>query len=499
MYSMLNIQIDNAIRFKRAELMDEDPQLFDRIKQDLEIANPDYWKAKAQEYSTYNIPRTIDCYEYDKDADELTLPRGYLTRFVDHVDVELNWNTVHLEGLRVPTDIINLRDYQEPAVEDCLRKDGVLVAPTGAGKTSMALELARRIGYMTLWITHKNDLAAQVIERAVEYLGIPASDIGMIGGGKECVGPWLTVGTVQTLARRDLTEYADVFGTVIMDECHHAPADTFKTILHAFRAAYRYGVTATPKRSDGLEKMMHLYIGPTLHTISEEIVAEAGGTVTPDLKVVGTGADSSTWAAFEEEERDYKKHLDEYKEYQKLGKWKRKPRKPRMPYSGIITELLESTSRNNLILNTIAQYGSGHSNLVLTARKEHAHLLAGELPKRSPELRPAVIDSDTKTKARVEMLQAMREGDLDILFAVDIPKEGLDVPILDRLYFVAGGKDPIMVQQASGRIRRPHPDKSGALIVDFVDWNVPIMKVHFFQRRRIYSKLGIVSVKAVTV
>src|SRR5690606_22494372 len=118
-----------------------------------------------------------------------------------------------------------------------------------------------------------------------DRLGVPKNEIGMIGGGRETLGYFLTIGLVQTLSRRELGRWANEFGVVVVDECHRVPASTWTHVVNAFPARWRFGLTGTPKRRDGLHAVMHLYMGPTIYTVPAEAVQRAGGTVTPTLRV----------------------------------------------------------------------------------------------------------------------------------------------------------------------------------------------------------------------
>lgn len=489
-YFALPIVLDSAIRFKV-----EKPKhntLLAALKPDLEFDNPDYINALRYGRKPYRISEKIRCYDWDRTTRTLSLPRGYWRRFQEHARrlgyvLQVDDRRVEHPKVSVPSRI-ELRDYQEPAVEELLvATQGVLVAPPGAGKTEMTLEVLARIGEPVLWITHKQDLLVQVRDRAVSRLGLSSKEIGIIGRGEERIGKWLTIGLVQTLRRRDLSRWADLWGVVVIDECHHVPAYTFREVVHQLPAKRRYGLTGTPNRADGLHPMMELYIGPIVHRIEPEVVREAGGTITPRHKTISTGVRSEVWDRYEQEVREWEM-LCEQLALEGMGD--QAPPKPRLPWNELIEDLLTNVERNARIVHVLAQWAPGHSNLVLTGRVSHAMELRERLAEVNPALKSEIIHHGMGLTRRHEAVDAMRRGELDILFAVDIPKEGLDIPRLDRIYFTAGGKDPIMIKQSVGRIQRPHPEKDDALVVDFVDFDIPIMRIHFFQRCKLYRELG---------
>lgn len=160
---------------------------------------------------------------------------------------------------------LELRDYQEEAVVSLVKaKGGVLKAGCGAGKTITGIELVHRIGLRFLWLVHTHDLLDQAKKDFLELY--PNMDIGLITEGKFEVGKDGAIATVQTLSKMDPSLYRDEFNIVIVDEVHHA-ADRidqvlmYKKVLGNMRPRYRYGLTATPYRQDGLTNTMYFNIG----------------------------------------------------------------------------------------------------------------------------------------------------------------------------------------------------------------------------------------------
>src|SRR5690606_39081723 len=208
--------------------------------------------------------------------------------------------------------------------------------------------------------------------------------------------------------------------------------------------------------------------------IPQEAVQRSGGTITPRHKTIATGIRSEMWDRYEQEVTEWEMLCEQLA---LEGKSDETPPKPRLPWNELMEELLTNEERNQRIVHILAQWAPGHSNLVLTAKVSHAMELQERLAEVNPNLKSEIIHHGMGLIRRQNAIEAMRRGELDVLFAVDIPKEGLDIPRLDRLYFTAGGKDPIMIKQSVGRIQRPHPSKDDALVVDFVDFDVPIMRI----------------------
>lgn len=458
------------------------PGVIDQVYADMTLNNPAYVEAVKYDRSIRNIPRRIVLHDFDESTNKIHLPRGYAGRllkaFKDQgVSHQLIDNRVTLPAVDFGSRIV-LRDYQVPAVEAVLKgTQGVLQAPAGSGKTQMGLEVIARVGQPALWLTHTKDLAEQAADRAAKFLSIPRGEIGMLGAGRESVGPRLTIGIIQKMSRMDLPGLAKKWGCVVLDECHHTGgAVTWVDVINQLPAQYRYGVTATFERADGLEVITNLVIGPTLHKIEREVVTANGEVITPALKLIRTVCVSPAW----------EKYQAVAAAYESYGK---KP--PPAPFGKIIGEVLGDPERNSLIMDLLVRECPGHCSLVLSERVVHCQELRDMLKIGCPQLRVEVIHGKLGKGARGKILAAMNAGELDVLFAVDIAKEGLDIPRLDRLFLVAGGRNLAETEQKVGRVQRAFPGKTDAVVFDFVDEKIGIFMAQYWARKRVYQKLGL--------
>lgn len=146
----------------------------------------------------------------------------------------------------------------------CLVHNNVLAyAPTGSGKTVAALRVAAKLGQRTLVLVHTNQLKEQWISEIQDKLGVSREHIGVIQQDKcEIEGKYIVVGLLQTLARREFSdEIYNSFGTVIVDECHKLSTEFFASVVPAFNARYKIGLTATPRRSDGSDVVLYAHLG----------------------------------------------------------------------------------------------------------------------------------------------------------------------------------------------------------------------------------------------
>lgn len=126
------------------------------------------------------------------------------------------------------------------------------MAPPGAGKTVMACNLIAERKTSTLILVHRQPLLDQWKERISTFLKIPVKDIGTLSGTRKKMTGRIDVGMLQSITRMDdLSEVADNYSQIIIDECHHIPATSFEAILKQLPARYVLGLSATPYRKDG--------------------------------------------------------------------------------------------------------------------------------------------------------------------------------------------------------------------------------------------------------
>jgi superfamily II DNA or RNA helicase len=163
-----------------------------------------------------------------------------------------------------PALAVRARPYQRDAIRAWLAngKRGVVVLPTGAGKTVVAYHALAEAPVRTLVIVPTIELLRQWRAGLIETAGVPADEVGVVGGGERTVRP-ITVMTYDSAAmpRRKLDE----FGLLVVDETHHLPAPTYRAIAEKAAAPWRLGLSATPERSDGGHLDLASLIGPEVY------------------------------------------------------------------------------------------------------------------------------------------------------------------------------------------------------------------------------------------
>ena len=428
------------------------------LKAQLEWTNPDYVKRIEAGRSTWGCPRTIALWQ--RAGEDLIVPFGMLPLLWKMgLNVE---PTVHLKVLPVQFsgEVEGLYPYQAEAVESALKaKQGVLVAPCGSGKTQIGIAICARLGLRTLWLTHTHELLKQSKERAEQYLNC---SIGTITGGKVNASNGITFATVQTMSKIDPSTFHNFWDVIIVDECHRCVGTPtqmtmFWKVLSLLSARYKFGLTATPKRSDGMEKAMYALLGPKFHEISKEQVKESTCPLNV-IEPIPTG-----WMP------DYEKVLNP---------------DGTLNYTNLITDCIESESRNQYISNAINAAASDGATLVLSERVAHLEKLSKMCDYKTGNL------SNAKKSERKDLRKKVNSGEIRVLFATyAMAKEGLDMPCLKHLVMASPVKDDIAVTQSAGRVMRAYPDKEFGTLWDFED-DMPMLKKWLKKRLSIYKKVN---------
>ncbi|GGM29377.1 hypothetical protein GCM10011351_14350 [Paraliobacillus quinghaiensis] len=241
-------------------------KVLNELKKLATLGNPEFFKAQAKRYSTYRIPRMIDCTEINDNM--LILPRGLLEKVEEiffNYNISLKIQNNQFNGKSINTKFLGrLTNQQEDAVSSLANYDnGVLAADTGFGKTVAAAALIDRNETNTLIIVHRIQLVEQWKERLSTFLNISVNEIGQIGGGKNKPTYHIDISTIQSLNHNGVIKpYLHQYGQIFVDECHHISAVSFEKVLRAVQAKKVYGLTATPIRKDGLHPIIFMQCGP---------------------------------------------------------------------------------------------------------------------------------------------------------------------------------------------------------------------------------------------
>lgn len=459
------ITVDSSIRIQNPAA-----DIKTYCKDSLTLDNPDYYKKERMGKWTGNTPREI--WLYEKNGDELILPFGCLQDVWKMVGNSAEWQTKFAtqRSVSYPRDV-KLYPYQEEAVTEALKKkNGILVMPCGSGKTQCGIEMIARIGGRALWLTHTQDLLNQSLNRAKGILNLNASCYGMITAGKVNIGSHITFATVQTMCKLDLAQFKYYFDIIVVDECQHCcgtptRVTQFYKVVNSLSARYKFGLTATPKRADGLERGMFALLGDVVHTVDRKAVE--CNTCPVKVMQIETG-----WMP------DYDCCL--------LGDGT-------IDYSKVIDNMTHDKKRFDTVLNYLANLPRCKSVIVLANRVEYLQKLCDEY--RINQIGDAVCLSGmgTTKKAKEERknaLNALNTGEIDCIFATyQLAKEGLDVPNLRYVILATPEKDETTVIQSVGRVGRKADGKEYGMVIDFVDGSFGMYKGWAKKRAGYYKKI----------
>lgn len=490
----MEVTISNNIRIKGAPA-----KLVQKLMELHTIDNPVYVKNKARKLPTWGLAKKI--YLYTTEADTINLGRGALDlvsatiesfginnfTFVDNRFINKEINFGNFQNM-------TLRDYQSTVIDVLVdAKYGILDAPAGSGKTIMGLEIMRRIKQPTLWLVHTEELINQTAAKArkvIENVG----KIGFLYGTEKDFGDGrLIIASVRTLANRpELIEMLNKYiGCVILDEAHHAPASTFLEVVTQLKGHYVYGLTATPYRADGLEPMMLAALGPVRKTITRQELYDLGFLIKPSVVPVYTQFAYSQ-ASLKSEENAVNAGGD------------------RFDYHLLLESLMADEERKNLICsNIVDNIKLNNYQLVLGDNKQYLYKLYNTViamwnllnPSLIGKLNAVVLTSDIKKSDRVDIMQRFYDRKLNVVFATQLAREGLDIEHLNIVHITTPRKGDVytkfenqlgnILEQEVGRVMRPdtkNPYKK-SIIYDYVDYETNVLKSQWRSRCMVYARL----------
>lgn len=454
----LSIVVSNQIILRRAQFS---PSIIHFLKEELNFSNTEYLTKRRLGKSTYKVQKYFKLIE--ESGDTISLPRGFLnqlTAFLNkhHISYVVHEDHALLDEVVFRNDI-QLTSAQATIVEQATEyNQGVIIAPSGSGKTIMGLELIARRKQPALILVHRQQILDQWVERIQAFLGIPKPHVGQYSGPKKKISKQITVGLLQSFARKgDLSELRNSFGTVVVDECHHIPASTFRKVISQLNPKYLYGLTATPKRKHNDEKLIYFYIGDIMAEMRASdvpIYEQRIGIGAPEVLIRSTSLDVP-----------FKFTTDNFQ---------------------LLAKIIScDTGRNRLIVEDIlAEIGKNKKILVLSERKEHLEILNLYLKNQCETI---VISGDDSARARKSKLAQIESGHYQaILSTGQFFGEGVDVRGITCLLLAFPFSFEGKLVQYMGRIR---DIKAQKLIIDYRDKNIPFLEKQFKQRIRYYKKL----------
>lgn len=455
---------------KDIKIIEPTQEVLKWVNDNLIVENPLYKQMKVMgredTIRRSHIPETLKI--YSTKGYSITLPFGTLYAIwplIRDCPQTINFNQNQEMTIKDNEPELPPFFYQEKAIQAMIRaKGGVLVSSCGSGKTFMGIEIARRLGKKTLWLCHTGDLLRQARDDFKKQY--PDVQIGLTTEGELNIGRDVTISTVQTLVNIDSELYKNEFEVVICDECAHVVSTPskmkmFGTILSNISARYKFGLTATPYRSDGMIKAMYAYIG-----------CNPKGEFAPTYKI--ENSEVNTIQAVHQK-FEINSGYDQFKMYELYDS------SGMINYNNLISELTKNVERNQKICdNIIRMQQEGRKQVVLCSRVEHCESLVESLQKSG--INAVLCVGKVSNKKRNEILNGLNWDVLVATYA--LLKEGISIKELDTLHMATPIKDSATVVQCAGRIERYLENKKTPIIFDYVDIDIPYCEKAYVHRRR---------------
>ena len=347
-----------------------------------------------------------------------------------------------------------LREDQTYLVDQAMQHQrGVLVAPTGSGKTIIACAIIHQLPkFKVAFLCHTKTLVNQTRKEMTEW-GFHTS---LCSEGTKDLSGNIVVGTIQSFSRLTPEEYCTMFDMVIIDEAHHVSSFTgqYATVLSRMYTPTRFGLTATPiNASGGIPLAMEGLLGPVVgeidlnYGIQENILAE------PCIKLLVVPKSPVL------------ENLSRYADIYSKG-------------------VVEYRRRNNVILTEALQlHKAGKTTLILVNKIHHGELL--QVLAEAKGLPAVFLHGASPGEVREATRETFKKKEIPCVIATTVWKEGVNIPSLDCVINAAGGKSEIAVLQSIGRGLRRTKDKEQVIIVDIVDQG-KYLSEHFAQRLSLY-------------
>jgi superfamily II DNA or RNA helicase len=388
---------------------------------------------RSGEFASGLLPRTLDWLIEHKLDYKLVDKR-----------VEPKKNSVKLQS-KIPFP--DLRHYQKSAVKRLLDDGrGIVVLPTGTGKTVTAAKMLWSLGVKTLIITPSKSITDMMEQVMSKFFGSGAVEVLNTKTAK--LKKSISICNIQSLVKIPATVFKDV-SCVVIDEFHHSAAETYQEVNlnHLKNVYYRIGLTATNFRNDGSDMALEGVLSEVLFEYPVQTAIKEGYLTQPKFEIVDIAMEGG---------------ISNYQKAYKIN-------------------IVTNVTRNN----TIAEIAKDHKKqkmLILVQHKEHGEKLKELIPWAD------FIHGEEKDDVRQKMLKDFETGKLNCLIGTSVIGEGVDLPSAEVLIMAGGGKARSQIIQNIGRVLRIKPGKTHALIYDFNDLDDSYLQDHSEARQQIYDE-----------
>ena len=456
------------------------PRLQNQIRSLAAFDNPEFYKRLRMGRSNYYQFQAV--YLGRDTSGYINIPRGLREEIISECkNADIQYEIIDEREKGIPINVSfngGLKEEQRIAVDKMLSFDnGVLSAATAFGKTVVSSYIIAQRRVNTLIILQSKDLLEQWVESLQRFLTIDEeppfyktktgrikqrdSVIGRLASGKDTLTGIIDVVMVGSLyAKGNYHSMMNKYGLVIVDECHHVASSTGMNVMQNINARYVYGFTATPKRSDQLDKEIFMLIGPIRHSYSAIERAEKQGI--PHL----------VYPRFTRTVRLFEDKNDPTPLYKLISNDK---------------------DRNDMIIDdTRITVKEGRTPVILTRFKEHAKFLYDNLKSDADKVFLMYGDNTDKENSsiRKELKQIQDDTSLILIATGQKIGEGFDFPRLDTLMLAAPVSFDGRLEQYLGRLNRDYPGKKEVQVYDYIDSHIGMFEKMYSKRLRTYRNVG---------
>ena len=473
----IHIVLSNGIYIDTLNLM---PRIQNQIRSLAAFDNPEFYKNKRLGYSNYY---NFSAVYLGKDIDGyIQIPRGLREKIIEECEkagIPIDVSDEREIGHPIRVDFKgDLRTQQELAAEKLLsHSDGVLSAATAFGKTVVCSYLIAERKVNTLILLQSKDLFNQWIDELNKFLEIREEPpeyitktgrkkkrqdvIGVLHGNKNTLTGIIDVAMVGSMYKKgEFNDLVNSYGMVIMDECHHAASKTSIELLQKINAKYVYGVSATPKRGDDLDKIIYMLLGPLRHKFTSLERAQEQGIGHYFIP-------------------RYTRVVDNIESKNDINK----------AYNLIST----SKVRNEMIIEDVRScVNKKQTPVILTRFKDHAKYLYDGLKNMADHVFLLYGDNSDKKNAdiRAELKKIPQDETLILIATGQKIGEGFDFPRLDVLMLAAPVSFEGRLEQYVGRLNRDYEGKEAVYVYDYIDSHIRFFDRMYAKRLRTYKKIG---------
>ena len=475
----LHMALSNGIY---VDTMNLQPRIQNQIRRMAAFSNPVFYKNQAMGLSNFENHRYI--YLGSDEGGYIKIPRGLLENITGECEkagIEYEIEDRQCKGRHVHAEFIGkLKEPQVPAVEKLLQHDnGILHAATAFGKTAVCCKVIAAKQVSTLILLQSSALLDQWKESLEKFLSIDEelpdyetpsgrkrrrkSIVGKLHGAHDSTTGIIDIAMAGSICKhgkyhKRLREY----GLILVDECHHAASDTIVDILQEADAKYVYGVTVTPLRGDGLEKINYMLLGPVRYQYTSKDRAKEQG--------IGHFVYPRFTRAVAPRFLQDSMHPNEAYEI-----------------------IRNNEDRDGLIIRDVKQcVDDGRTPVVISRYVEHSQRLYQRLVNYADKV--FLLSGRNSKKEHREILSRMDqvkpEESMILVATGKLIGEGFDYPRLDTLVMATPVAWKGVVEQYAGRLNRDYDGKKSVIIYDYVDSHISMFDRMYHKRLKAYKQIG---------